>query len=734
LDSLTGLSEFSGEPSGAHIKSIGLIAADTSEDRYVAEAALKTLGTLDDIRAARELALLAAKGGALGQAAFLELGQSLASLQGIAPQLIELYQDSNSQTRSELLPRLTELKDPTAIGLVSQALLAPHVSPSTKENIIKKVLDSSPDHAEKFLPILGKLLYSSSAPEVRLEALKAITRIARHFGLKSSQAIISPLREVADSPDDPLQPNARIAVARIDDKPELLVSTGEAPSIDTPLRVEALDHLTTPSASTIPPLRKLAQDLKAPFEVRIAAANALGRSHSGGPEEGANLITEMLKEPLSGEARIDGLRALLGLSPTKGIEQLRAALDRGTITPDEAAASLSGLDSPQNTSITTPVYLELLRKIGPTSPFASSIIHKLGDSKEPSVIPSLQAFLRASENGTSNDENLLAALVRLGDKNAVDELVSNLTWTTDDSEFFLQSLAVSPQPHAAAALASQLQTDTPSRTSRFLVLENLPHPEKVAFGERLIAAAETERDPQKSLFFKSYGKAIVTATTELGIKSPFRYPPEFLISAVRERLSPTLDGRPLATVITAREDHNGAFNTKAENFTALHQAGYRVMLYEVATDKQAVLALQMAAAQGQKADLIMFYGHGSQRSLAFGAPDPRLSRSDSSTSNDPGELTVADEVLLREASYTLRPGGEIIAVSCSLGEGGRGADNIASLLRRVFPQAKKGGIYTNTDDSTWQKIKFTPSGTHVRSSVDVLQSTRPTSADEERPA
>jgi hypothetical protein len=158
------------------------------------------------------------------------------------------------------------------------------------------------------------------------------------------------------------------------------------------------------------------------------------------------------------------------------------------------------------------------------------------------------------------------------------------------------------------------------------------------------------------------------------------------------------------------------------------------MLYEVATDKQAVLALQMAAAQGQKADLIMFYGHGSQRSLEFGAPDPRLSRSDSSTSNDPGELTVADEVLLREASYTLRPGGEIIAVSCSLGEGGRGADNMASLLRRVFPQAKKGGIYTNTDDSTWQKIKFTPSGTHVHSSVDVLQSTRPTSSVEEKPA
>jgi hypothetical protein len=155
------------------------------------------------------------------------------------------------------------------------------------------------------------------------------------------------------------------------------------------------------------------------------------------------------------------------------------------------------------------------------------------------------------------------------------------------------------------------------------------------------------------------------------------------------------------------------------------------MLYEVATDKEAVQALQNATDQGQKADLIMFYGHGSRHSLALGAPDPRLAQSRNPISNDPGELTIADEGLLREASYTLRPGGEIIAVSCSLGEGGRGADNIASLLRRVFPQAKKDGIYTLTGATVWEDIKFNPpTSPHVRSSVYVLQSTRPTSSVE----
>jgi hypothetical protein len=59
---------------------------------------------------------------------------------------------------------------------------------------------------------------------------------------------------------------------------------------------------------------------------------------------------------------------------------------------------------------------------------------------------------------------------------------------------------------------------------------------------------------------------------------------------------------------------------------------------------------------------------------------------------------------------------------------------MASFFRRVFPQAKRDGIYTLTGASVWENIKFTPSGTHVRSSVDVLQSTRPTSSDEKRTA
>ncbi len=729
--SLEALSSFSGETSDAHIKSIGSIAADPSEAGYIVAATLKTLGSLKDIRAARELAQLAARGDPIGHVALLKLSESPADLLGIAPQLTALYQTSTPQARSVLLPRLAELKDRPSIQLVSEALLNPHLSPRTKESIIEKV--SSPEYAQEgHLPALGKLLSSSSTSELRLQALEAITLIALQYGLEGNHPSISPLRNIADTPHDPLQPDAAVNLALLEGDEQALVKFGRSPHFNYALRITALEGLIDPSASVLPSLRELAQDPTVPDEVRIAAASALGRSSSGGPDQG-NIIKKMLGEAISPQARLEGLRALLNESPTEGVKQVKDAFVRRTIPPKTAATLLTEQTTSLPSSITTPVLLELLKKLPPNSQSTGQVIEALGNSKEPSVISSLQALQRVTKQGSPNADHLLAALVRLGDKNAVDQMLSRLTWTAEDSDF-LHSLAVSPHPPAAAALASQLQTDTPSEDWRSRAVEDLPPPEKVAFGERLIAAAETERDPQKSLFLKSYGEAIVTATTKLGIKSPFRYPPEFLISAVRERLSPTLDGRPLATVITAREDYNLAFNGRWEHFTALHQAGYRVMLYEVATDKQAVLALQMAAAQGQKADLIMFYGHGSQRSLAFGAPDPRLSRSDGSTSNDPGELTVADEVLLRGASYTLRPGGEIIAVSCSLGEGGRGADNMASFFRRVFPQAKRDGIYTLTGASVWENIKFTPSGTHVRSSVDVLQSTRPTSSDEKRTA
>jgi len=198
------------------------------------------------------------------------------------------------------------------------------------------------------------------------------------------------------------------------------------------------------------------------------------------------------------------------------------------------------------------------------------------------------------------------------------------------------------------------------------------------------------------------------------------------VHAVHERIAPHPDRRPLVTVIAAREDHNKAINYRTQHFIELKKAGFRVMLFEVGTDKEVVAALQKATSAGQKADLIMFYGHGSPTSLALGSPDPRLARSGRPTQNDPGTITSADEPLLRQASGTLKPGGSIIAISCSLGKGGRDADNIAGLLRRVFRHAREGGIYTLGGDSPGEQIWFTPAGLPgVNSPAGVLQSTRP---------
>jgi hypothetical protein len=626
---------------------------------------------------------------------------------------------------------LAELKDQTSIRLVSEALLNPHFSPLSKQSIIEKV--SSPKYAQKeHLPTLGKLLSSSTTNELRLRALEAITFTAKYYGLKGNHPSISSLRNIADTPLDPLQPKAAINLALIEGDERALVKFGRSPQVDHSLRIDALNGLFGPSASVLPSLRELAQDSTAADEVRMAAASALGRSSSGGRDQGTDIIKKMLGEAISPQARLNGLGALLYVSPTEGIEQVKGALVRRTITPETAATLLTEQATPLPPSSTTPVLLELLKKLPPDSQSAGQVIDALGKSKEPGVISSLQALQRVAKLGSKNADRILASLARLGDGNGVEQMLSRLKGSIMDSKQVLESLGASPHIGASATFVTRLQTmNTEARTQWTRALESLSPSDKIAFGERLTKAAEAETDPSKRSFLRAYGNAVVVAATKLGIQSPFRYPPEFLIKAVDQRTSPAVDGRPLATVITARNDEGGGFSSRSAHFTELQRAGYRVMLYEVATDKEAVQALQNATDQGQKADLIMFYGHGSRHSLALGAPDPRLAQSRNLISNDPGELTIADERLLREASYTLRPGGEIIAVSCSLGEGGRGADNIASLLRRVFPQAKKDGIYTLTGATVWEDIKFNPpTSPHVRSSVYVLQSTRPTSSVE----
>ena len=733
LAALKGLKWFHVRTSDDQIPQISRIARDPSEPDTIVKAAVKTLGSLGEIRSARELVAIAGRGGPVSTYAIEQLATTGAQLLGVEPQLIALYNQIPLTARAKLLPRLAELNDPAATALISKALKDPQFPATSKAEFIGKIQELPFKKLERLLPTLCELLSSSTDQGMRRQALYLIFAGARSLGPKDNSSFVAQLQKVAESPHDPLRHEAQLSLALQKNDNQALITVGISPAIDPRTRATALYNFI-PTDVNLPTLRQLTSK-GAPPEVRINAAYAIGRLKR---EEGAKLIGEILTERLPPEARKEGLRALSRLLPSRGMDQIKEELASGTIPPEVAAELLVSPNNTASSSITTPVLVDLLKKLPPTSPRYVEVVNAIGASGRPDLIASLkEQGKRTQEGSPTNTDAFLAARVRLGDKEAVDQVVSRLNGTFSDSGDFLRALAASPSHRASTALASQLLTlPSISKIQRLIALENLTTSGKLAFGRRLIEAAKEVTIPQQQSFLRSYGEAIVTAINDLDIKSPFRYPPEFLISAVRERRNGTPDGRPLAVVITAREDHNYSFNWSIDYWTNLKQAGYRVMLYEVATDTAAATALRSATAPGQRADLIILAGHGSKHVLSLGASDPQLVSSSNSEPNDPATITKADEPLLRGVSDTLRPNGTIIADSCLLGEGGRGADNIASLLTRVFPQAKEFGIYTATDSvSESTTIDFShPSGPKIEASVDMLKSAAPKSNQEGSPA
>lgn len=238
----------------------------------------------------------------------------------------------------------------------------------------------------------------------------------------------------------------------------------------------------------------------------------------------------------------------------------------------------------------------------------------------------------------------------------------------------------------------------------------------------------------------------IVRSRRLGLELIDRFDPETRAEILRNREAAKPDGRPLAVLVYPKTDYNGAFTGHSAHVRALMKAGYRVMLYEAGSVQEATDALHDAAALGtkrqQRAALIFLAGHGTGTSMDFGFGSPedrhrdmRLASDDPRSTRRKGErmgarlgspylLTAHVDVLKENLdSRVLADGGQVVLISCSTGAGrkwerpadpthrdARVPNNIANLMREVFPHAAARGIWSPTVPTNLQQLLFDERG------------------------
>jgi hypothetical protein len=182
----------------------------------------------------------------------------------------------------------------------------------------------------------------------------------------------------------------------------------------------------------------------------------------------------------------------------------------------------------------------------------------------------------------------------------------------------------------------------------------------------------------------------IAAAAALGIDIPLRWTRENLAEIVKNRTAADFDGRPIAAVVYAEADYNGAFGEHNGAIETLIKNGYCVMYYDESTDIGVIRALKAAvtrrdSAKLQPAEIIVLGAHSSRTDMVFG----RSTDEHAKLSLDDKELAAQELV-----SHTLRDQGQIVLIACSAGEGRERGENIANMVRELFPHAKERGIWS----------------------------------------
>lgn len=182
----------------------------------------------------------------------------------------------------------------------------------------------------------------------------------------------------------------------------------------------------------------------------------------------------------------------------------------------------------------------------------------------------------------------------------------------------------------------------------------------------------------------------VDAAIDLGINVPLRWSRENLGEIIRNRTALDFDGRPIATMVYAEADYNGAFGEHNPTVELLRKSGYCVMYYDESTDLGVIRALKEAVTRKnsttiEPAALIILGAHSTKTEMVFGR-----------SLEEPARISMTDKSLFADAAVreTLRDQGQIVLIACSAGEGREKEKNIANLFRELFPHAKQKGIWT----------------------------------------
>lgn len=186
----------------------------------------------------------------------------------------------------------------------------------------------------------------------------------------------------------------------------------------------------------------------------------------------------------------------------------------------------------------------------------------------------------------------------------------------------------------------------------------------------------------------------------LDIEYTGRFTLEQLEEIIRNREQNPSDNRKLVIGLYTKDDWNNAMSNAPFEFDECPRDKYRMMYYELNTIEEMKAYLKEASKETTvPASIITFNFHGWQEGMNLGKESFLLS----------------NEKEFRDAGVAeaLMVGGIIKLNSCSTGKGREEADNIANMMRRLFPNAKPKGIYAPTRDGTGS-FEFDDNGNVIR--------------------
>jgi len=322
--------------------------------------------------------------------------------------------------------------------------------------------------------------------------------------------------------------------------------------------------------------------------------------------------------------------------------------------------------------------IESLQKISPYSDL-DRVLEAVERYKRVDLLTHIPA--PADPNERYGYKKIVRALVRSGDEDAVSELMSTPCERFQRGNDAV-ALAKSPAIGALEATYTALSKgDSPSQ--RALAHEFGSHPvEYTRFISNLAASGEPK--------LTAWADDLIRAKT-LGIEYPLRFRPQDLHHIIETRRSdaPATEGEPQALVVLPRSDHNRAFYGVAQVIESLRERGYRVVLHEASNEDDVAAALRSQNRYGPS-DFIILGAHGTKEMMSFGGADPARGIID----DERLALDLSDRAQFKndEIRGALKEGGHVMLLSCSTGEGGERAKNMANMMREIFPHAAEDGI------------------------------------------